>query len=76
MATKKENDTNEQNLTHAVHDELAKLGKEFARFNERIRKLESHSKRINDDIAAVRAVSEKISARFASLKANKAKKLG
>lgn len=64
----KEKDTKVHRETHAVYDELAKLGKDFSRFNERLRKLEAHSNRINEDIADVRAVSEKISTRFSALK--------
>lgn len=63
----KEKETKEQRDIHTVYDELSKLGKEFARFNERLRKLEAHSKAVNTDIAAVRVVSEKISARFAKI---------
>lgn len=64
----KEKETKVQRETHAVYDELAKLGKDFARFNERLRRLEAHSNKINEDIADVRAASEKISARFSAIK--------
>ncbi len=62
----KENDVESQ--IHAVKDELSKLGKEFSKFNERLRKLEAHIKQAHEDVADVRKSSEKIAARFTKIK--------
>lgn len=52
---------------HIIKDELGKLGKEFGRFDERMKKLADHIRQANDDAAAVAVTSRKISDRFASI---------
>ena len=46
---------------------MAKLGKEFGRFDERMRKLAEHIRQANKDVDDVAITSKKISDRFASI---------
>jgi DNA recombination protein RmuC len=52
---------------HIIKDELGKLGKEFSRFDERMKKLADHIRQANDDVKDVAVTSKKISDRFASI---------
>ncbi len=52
---------------HIIQDELGKLGKEFGRFDERMRKLAEHIRQANKDVDDVAITSKKISDRFASI---------
>lgn len=52
---------------HIIKDELGKLGKEFGRFDERMRKLADHIRQANKDVDDVAITSKKISDRFASI---------
>ncbi len=52
---------------HIIKDELGKLGKEFGRFDERMRKLAEHIRQANKDVDDVAITSKKISDRFASI---------
>ena len=52
---------------HIIKDELGKLGKEFGRFDERMRKLADHIRQANKDVDDVAVTSKKISDRFASI---------
>jgi DNA recombination protein RmuC len=52
---------------HIIKDELGKLGKEFGRFDERMRKLADHIRQANKDVEDVAVTSKKISDRFASI---------
>ena len=52
---------------HIIKDELGKLGKEFGRFDERMRKLAEHIRQAHEDAGAVAITSKKISDRFASI---------
>ncbi len=52
---------------HIIKDELGKLGKEFGRFDERMRKLADHIRQAHEDAGAVAVTSKKISDRFASI---------
>ena len=49
---------------HIIKDELSKLGKEFARFDERMRKLADHIRLAHEDAQQVHTTSQKISMRF------------
>ena len=49
---------------HIIKDELGKLGKDFGRFEERMRKLATHIRQANDDVQEVSISSDKISKRF------------
>lgn len=52
---------------HIIKDELGKLGKDFARFDERMRKLADHVRQAHEDAEQVQISSRKISDRFASI---------
>ena len=52
---------------HVIQEELGKLGKEFGRFDERMRKLADHIRQANDDANDVAVTSKKISERFAAI---------
>ncbi|MEQ1516739.1 MAG: DNA recombination protein RmuC, partial [Usitatibacteraceae bacterium] len=64
-AVLKDVDTRKQ--IHIIKDELGKLGKEFGRFDERMKKLADHIRQANDDVKDVAVTSKKISDRFASI---------
>ena len=49
---------------HIIKDELGKLGKDFGRFEERMKKLATHIRQANDDVQEVSVSSDKISKRF------------
>jgi DNA recombination protein RmuC len=49
---------------HIIKDELGKLGKDFARFDDRMRKLADHIRLAHKDAEEVRASSNKITRRF------------
>jgi len=52
---------------HIIKDELGKLGKDFARFDERMHKLADHVRQAHEDAQQVQISSRKISDRFASI---------
>jgi len=52
---------------HIIKDELGKLGKDFARFDDRMRKLADHVRQAHEDAQQVQISSRKISDRFASI---------
>ena len=52
---------------HIIKDELGKLGRDFARFDERMRKLADHVRQAHEDAQQVQISSRKISDRFASI---------
>lgn len=60
-------DSETRRMAHVIKDELAKLAKDFARFDERMKKLSSHIEQANKDVAEVRISSDKISRRFAQI---------
>lgn len=60
-------DVETRKQVHIIKDELGKLGKEFGRFDERMRKLADHIRQANDDAQAVQTTSQKISRRFAEI---------
>lgn len=57
-------DVETRKQVHIIKDELGKLGREFGRFDERMRKLAEHIKQAHDDAQDVSTTSRKISARF------------
>ena len=57
-------DSETRRMAHVIKDELAKLAKDFFRFDERMKKLASHIEQANKDVGEVRISSEKISRRF------------
>jgi len=57
-------DSETRRMAHVIKDELGKLAKDFARFDERMKKLASHIEQANKDVGEVRISSDKISRRF------------
>ncbi|MDR2195844.1 MAG: DNA recombination protein RmuC [Gallionellaceae bacterium] len=60
-------DVETRKQVHIIKDELGKLGREFGRFDERMRKLADHIRQAHDDAKDVQITSEKISKRFTSI---------
>jgi DNA recombination protein RmuC len=60
-------DVETRHQVHIIKDELAKLARDFARFDERMRRLADHIRQANDDAQQVQVSSRKISERFASI---------
>jgi DNA recombination protein RmuC len=52
---------------HIIKDELGKLGKDFQRFDQRMRKLADHIRLAHQDAEEVRVSSDKISRRFSQI---------
>ena len=57
-------DSETRRMAHVIKDELGKLAKDFARFDERMKKLAAHLEQANKDVGEVRISSDKISRRF------------
>ncbi len=62
-------DVETRKQVHIIKDELGKLGKEFGRFDTRMKKLADHIRQANDDVQEVHTTSQKISRRFAAIEA-------
>jgi DNA recombination protein RmuC len=60
-------DVETRKQVHIIKDELGKLGKEFGRFDERMRKLADHIRQAHEDAQDVHTTSQKISKRFTSI---------
>ncbi len=60
-------DSETRRMAHVIKDELSKLAKDFARFDERMKKLAVHIEQANKDVSEVRISSDKISKRFAQI---------
>ena len=60
-------DVETRRQVHIIKDELAKLGKEFSRFDQRMRKLADHIRQAHEDAEEVRVTSDKISRRFSQI---------
>lgn len=60
-------DVETRRQVHIIKDELAKLAKDFGRFDERMRRLADHIRLANDDAQQVQVSSRKISERFSSI---------
>ncbi len=52
---------------HIIKDELGKLGKEFGRFDERMKRLATHIRQAHEDAEQVAVTSQKISQRFSQI---------
>jgi len=52
---------------HIIKDELGKLGKEFGRFDERMKRLADHIRQAHDDVKDVAITGKKISDKFAAI---------
>ncbi len=57
-------DTETRQQIHIIKDELGKLGKDFARFDDRMKKLADHIRQANQDVTEIHVSSRKISDRF------------
>lgn len=57
-------DSETRRMAHVIKDELSKLAKDFARFDERMKKLATHIELASKDVSEVRISSDKISRRF------------
>jgi DNA recombination protein RmuC len=57
-------DSETRRMAHVIKDELGKLAKDFARFDERMKKLATHIELASKDVGEVRISSDKISRRF------------
>jgi DNA recombination protein RmuC len=60
-------DVETRNQIHVIKDELVKLSVDFARFDERMRKLADHVRQAHEDAQQVQISSRKISQRFAQI---------
>ncbi len=60
-------DVETRRQVHVIKDELAKLGKDFGRFDQRMRKLADHIRMANQDAEEVRVSSDKIFKRFTQI---------
>jgi DNA recombination protein RmuC len=60
-------DSETRRMAHVIKDELAKLAKDFTRFDERMKKLATHIEQANRDVSEVRISSDRISKRFAQI---------
>ena len=60
-------DVETRKQVHIIKDELGKLGKEFGRFDERMKKLADHIRQAHEDAQEVHTTSQKISKRFISI---------
>ncbi len=62
-------DVETRRQVHIIKDELSKLGKEFNRFDTRMKKLADHIRQAHEDAAEVHTTSQKISHRFSQMEA-------
>jgi DNA recombination protein RmuC len=60
-------DVETRRQVHIIKDELTKLGKEFSRFDQRMKKLADHIRQAHEDAEDVRVTSDKISRRFSQI---------
>lgn len=60
-------DVETRNQIHVIKDELVKLSLDFARFDDRMRKLADHVRQAHEDAQLVQISSKKISQRFAQI---------
>jgi len=60
-------DVETRKQVHIIQDELGKLGKDFGRFDERMKKLAEHIRQANKDVEDVQISSRKISEQFAKI---------
>lgn len=60
-------DVETRKQVHIIKEELGKLGKEFGRFDTRMKKLADHIRQAHEDAQDVQTTSQKISRRFAQI---------
>ncbi len=62
-------DVETRKQVHIIKDELTRLGKEFGRFDTRMKKLADHIRLAHEDATEVHTTSQKISRRFSQIEA-------
>lgn len=62
-------DVETRKQVHIIKEELSRLGKEFNRFDVRMKKLADHIRLAHEDAAEVHTTSQKISRRFSQIEA-------
>jgi DNA recombination protein RmuC len=60
-------DVETRKQVHIIKEALGKLGQEFTRFDDRMKKLATHIRLVNDDVQQVSITSDKISRRFVEI---------
>jgi DNA recombination protein RmuC len=60
-------DVETRRQVHVIKDELGKLGKDFGRFEQRMKKLADHIRQAHDDAQQVQISSDKIVRRFTQI---------
>ena len=60
-------DVETRKQVHIIKDELGKLGRDFGRFDERMKRLAAHIRQAHDDAQEVETSSRKITQRFQSI---------
>jgi DNA recombination protein RmuC len=60
-------DVETRKQVHIIKEELGKLGKEFGRFDSRMKKLADHIRLAHEDALEVQTTSQKISRRFSQI---------
>ncbi len=60
-------DVETRTQVHVIKDELGKLGKDFGRFDARMRKLADHIRQAHEDAQQVQVSSDKITRRFSQI---------
>jgi DNA recombination protein RmuC len=60
-------DVETRRQVHIIKDELSKLGREFGRFDQRMKRLADHIRQAHHDAEDVRVTSDKISRRFSQI---------
>jgi len=60
-------DVETRRQVHIIKDELSKLGKDFGRFDQRLRKLADHIRQAHQDTEELRVTGDKLTRRFSQI---------
>jgi DNA recombination protein RmuC len=60
-------DVETRRQVHIIKDELSKLGKDFGRFDQRLRKLADHIRQAHQDTEELRVTGDKLTRRFTQI---------
>ncbi len=60
-------DVETRQQVHIIKDELSKLGKDFGRFDQRLRKLAGHIRQAHEDTEELRVTGDKLTRRFSRI---------
>jgi DNA recombination protein RmuC len=60
-------DVETRRQVHIIKDELSKLGKDFGRFDQRLRKLAGHIRQAHEDTEELRVTGDKLTRRFSQI---------